>query len=200
MQDSLQENATLYSLGLLDPLEVPAFEERLFADPKLVAMVRELERVNGAILTAEASRIGLRPPPRLKQRILERIWDVVQHRFPETVVSALLEAHLPPPSPGRVIAFANHEGILDWVSPAFIEMCGYTLEEMRGLKAGSRLRGELSHGEAADRLHYAVHHRQPVVQRIVNYRKRGTPYWVEIDLRPVSVGFVALERRLGLAA
>ena len=200
LPDSLHESATLYTLGMLDPRDKLAFEDRLALDPKLSALVGELERVTGAVLVAQARQTGLRPSPALKDRILARTWEVVQHRFPVAVVSALREAKLPPPQPGGVVAFADADGILDWVSPAFEEMCGYRLEEMRGRKAGSRLRGELSQGEAATRLHRAVHLREAVVQRIVNYRKDGTPYWVEINLRPVSAGFVASERHLGLAA
>ena len=200
MQVSLHESATLYSLGLLNPEEAALFEDRLGADPKLAALLKELNELNASILTAEARIVGRAAPAPLKGRILERIATAVQHRFPLSVIAALREADLPPPRLGSIVAFADGEGVLDWVSPSFEEMCGYRLEEMRGLKAGSRLRGELSQPEAKERLHHAVQRRAPVVQRIVNYRKDGTPYWVEIDLRPVSSGFVAMERALGLAA
>jgi len=200
MQESIHEAATLYSLGLLEAGEAAIFEDRLGADPKLAAFLQELTELNGSILTAEA-RIAARPAPGyLKGRILERIATAVQHRFPFKVISALQEAAHPQPRIASVVAFADREGILDWVSPAFEEMCGYRLEEMRGLKAGTRLRGELSQAEAKQRLTNAVAQRIPVVQRIVNYRKNGVPYLVEIDLRPVSTGFVAVERSLGLAA
>lgn len=200
MQESIHESATLYSLGLLDAGEAAIFEDRLGADAKLAALVQELNELNGSILTAEARIIARPAPAHLKGRILDRIATTIQHRFPFKVISALQEANHPQPRPGSVVAFADGDGILDWVSPAFEEMCGYRLEEMRGLKAGTRLRGELSQAEAKERLHSAVHRRVAVVQQIVNYRKDGIPYLVEIDLRPVSAGFVAVERRLGLAA
>jgi hypothetical protein len=36
-----------------------------------------------------------------------------------------------------------------------------------------------------------------VIQKIINYRKDGTAYLVEINLHPVSSGFVAIETGLG---
>ena len=197
MQDSIHEDATLYSLGLLSPDQAAAFEDRISGDPALARLVRELAELSGAVLISEARQINLRPSPLVKARVLSRIEFAVQ--YPRSVTLAMLEAHLPPPKPGEAVAFADREGILDWVSPAFSELCGYSLEEMRGLRAGTRLRGALSQQEAKSRLRNAVEHRVPVVQRIVNYRKDGVPYWVEIDLHPVSAGFVALERGLGLA-
>ena len=200
MPKSLHDSATLYSLGLLDAQEVPRFEDHLAVDPKLAALVRDLHELSGAILTTDARQNAVLPSSILKTRIMNAILTIPQHRFPIAVLSALAEARLAIPKPGVPVAFANEDGILDWVSPGFERMCGFELAEMRGLKAGSRLRGELSHPEAKERLHNAVLRRLPVVQRIINYRKNGTPYLVEIDLRPVAAGFVAMERELPLAA
>ena len=200
MLNSFHEHAVLYSLGLLDARDIPMFEDQLERDPELAALVRHLHEVNGAILISDARKNALIPSPALKSRVTEAILTIPQHRFPSIVLAALDEAGFPKPKPGVAVAFADSNGILDWVSPTFEKMSGYELREMRGLKAGSRLRGELSQAEAKERLHNAVQHRIPVVQRIVNYRKNGTPYLVEIDLRPVRPGFVAVERVLSLAA
>jgi PAS domain S-box-containing protein len=70
------------------------------------------------------------------------------------------------------------------VSPAFERMSGYRADECLG-RSPRFLQGPQTDRAALDRLRKAIAAGKPVRERLVNYRKDGTNYWVEIDLSPV---------------
>jgi PAS domain S-box-containing protein len=96
--------------------------------------------------------------------------------------------------------------LVQWVNPAFVEMCGYSLDELRGKSLGPILQGEKTDPVVAARMRRAVHEFQPCREQLVNYRKDGTPYWVDIEITPIlddagaPLWVVARERELPLAA
>jgi hypothetical protein len=61
------------------------------------------------------------------------------------------------------------------------------------------LQGRGTATEAVAALRHAIQNRVRVKQQLLNYRRTGEQYLVEIDLRPVSNGFVAVERELAIA-
>ena len=77
------------------------------------------------------------------------------------------------------------DGLVQWVNPAFTEMCGYILDELRGRKLGPILQGEKTDNVVAERMRQAVHEHRPCLERILNYHKDGSPYWVEIAITPI---------------
>ena len=92
--------------------------------------------------------------------------------------------------------------LVQWVNPAFIEMCGYSLDELRGKSLGPILQGEKTDRETAARMRRAVHEYQPCRETILNYHKNGDSYWVEIAITPIlddagePLWLVAREREL----
>jgi PAS domain S-box-containing protein len=98
------------------------------------------------------------------------------------------------------IVFTDPQGRVTWLNPAFIRLCGYTLDEMRGRKPGSLLQGPDTDPETVSILRHAIREREPVTVELVNYRKNGEPYTVSIALSPLRnragrlTGFMAVER------
>ena len=92
--------------------------------------------------------------------------------------------------------------LVQWINPAFSEMCGYSLEELRGKNLGPILQGEQTDRETAARMRRAVHEHRPCSETILNYHKNGTPYWVEVAITPILddagqlLWLVAREREL----
>jgi PAS domain S-box-containing protein len=92
--------------------------------------------------------------------------------------------------------------LVQWVNPAFSEMCGYSLEELRGKNLGPILQGDKTDRESAARMRRAVHEYRPCRETILNYHKNGTPYWVEVAITPIfdeagePLWLVAREREL----
>jgi PAS domain S-box-containing protein len=72
-----------------------------------------------------------------------------------------------------------------YVNPAFTRMTGYTLEEVLG-KTPRILQGEKTDRVSLDRIRTALKTGQPVRVDLINYRKDGTKFWVELSIVPIA--------------
>jgi PAS domain S-box-containing protein len=86
----------------------------------------------------------------------------------------------------NAVILANHEGIIEWVNVAFERMTGWTLNEVRGLKPGSFLQGPLTDPQVASEMGRRLSAGEGFRTEILNYRKDGTPYWVDIEVQPIK--------------
>src|SRR6478736_234205 len=100
----------------------------------------------------------------------------------------------------NMIVIADGEGRIEWVNPAFTRITGYKLEEVKGKKPGSFLRGPQSDKAVSkimsDKLKAGEGFKD---LEIINYNKEGKPYWISIEVQPIRgekgkvVQFVAIE-------
>ena len=72
-----------------------------------------------------------------------------------------------------------------FVNEAFERQTGYTQQEVVG-QTPRLLQGPLTDRVELDRLKAALAAWQPVHVELINYRKDGSPYWVEMDFVPVA--------------
>jgi diguanylate cyclase (GGDEF)-like protein/PAS domain S-box-containing protein len=77
--------------------------------------------------------------------------------------------------PGPRIVFANE---------AFERLTGYRREEVLG-KSPRFLQGPLTERAELGRIRAALEKHQPVRSELINYTKRGEPFWLELDIVPV---------------
>jgi PAS domain S-box-containing protein len=87
----------------------------------------------------------------------------------------ITEAELFDP-PGPAILYANE---------AFTRMTGYSLEEVLG-KTPRILQGPKTDRDELDKIRTALGQQQPVQVELINYRKDGSEYWVELNIVPVA--------------
>ena len=185
INEFLQERAVLYVSGAMLPQEREQFELVLEFHDELRECVGELAEVGAAVTLATLRPGDFEPSPGLKARILGLLRD-----RPQQVTSDGL-------------VMSGPDGLVQWINPAFSAMCGYTLEELRGKKLGPILQGEKTDRETAERMRRAVHECRPCHEAILNYRKNGEPYWVDIAITPILDGMgqplwlVAREREFG---
>jgi diguanylate cyclase (GGDEF)-like protein/PAS domain S-box-containing protein len=115
----------------------------------------------------------------------------------ETCISRLNDAVViteayPLDEPGPRIAFVND---------AFEQETGYRRDEVLG-KSPRFLHGPKTQQAELDRIRAAVENQVPVVAELINYRKNGEEYWVEVDISPIMdrkgrlTHFVAVERNI----
>ncbi len=78
--------------------------------------------------------------------------------------------------PGPRILYANK---------AFSEMTGYTADEIIG-QTPRILQGEGTCPESRAQIRAALKNWQPIVVELLNYKKDGTPFWVELSITPVA--------------
>lgn len=89
---------------------------------------------------------------------------------------------------------------IEYVNPAYTEVTGWTLDEVRGLKPGRLLQGPGTNPQTVRRISEALSKGQAVRDvELVNYNRRGEPYWVSLNIQPVCddegviTHFVAVE-------
>lgn len=78
--------------------------------------------------------------------------------------------------PGPVIIYANE---------AFTRMTGYSMEEILG-KTPRILQGPKSERQTLNRIRESLLNWQSVVAEVLNYRKDGSEFWVELSIVPVA--------------
>ncbi len=92
--------------------------------------------------------------------------------------------------PGPRIVFVNE---------AFERITGYTSAETLG-RSPRFLQGEKTDGRVLEEIQHAVTQRQAIRRQVLNYRKNGAEFWMDIDLVPIfdvtgkCTHFVAIER------
>jgi PAS domain S-box-containing protein len=72
-----------------------------------------------------------------------------------------------------------------YVNPAFSAMSGFSAEEAIG-QTPRMLQGPLSGGEAPALIRAALNAWKPIVIELLNYRKNGTTFWVELSISPLA--------------
>ena len=167
LNEFLQDQAALYAAGTMTASEREQFELILEFHHELRAFVAGLLEVGAAVTLATQAVAGAAPSHALRARLSGLISGRPQLVTPEGMVMC---------GPDRLV---------QWVNPAFSEMCGYSLEELRGKNLGPILQGEKTDRDTAARMRRAVHEYRPCSETILNYHKNGTPYWVEVSITPI---------------
>jgi len=90
--------------------------------------------------------------------------------------SVLITEAEPVDQPGPRIVYAN---------AAFTRTTGYTAEEVLG-QTPRLLQGPRSDRKALDRIRHALERWKSVEVEVVNYRKDGSEFWVELSIAPVA--------------
>ncbi|GAB1544625.1 hypothetical protein NUACC21_73010 [Scytonema sp. NUACC21] len=129
-----------------------------------------------------------------RKRVMERL------RLLESVVVNMNEAILitetePLDEPGPRIVYVNE---------AFTRMSGYHPEEVLG-KTPRMMQGSKTERPVLDAIRTALEKFEPVVTQLINYRKDGSEYWVEVSLMPLMdetgcyTHWVSVQRDITLA-
>jgi len=147
-----------------------------------------------AVEVALAELDAFAPPPAdLRDRLLAEIGPEQGFENPLELLAV---------EPQEAVVLTNLRGRIEWVSPAFTEMCGYSLSELRGRKPGALLQGGETNAAEVDRIRRAVRAHQPVSAILRNYAKGGQAYWVSLSISPVHGpdgslrGYIAIEREI----
>ena len=100
----------------------------------------------------------------------------------------------------NAVILSNALGEIEWVNEGFVKMTGWSLDEVRGKMPGTLLQGpntdSLMNQDNSD----PIANNNWLRTEILNYRKNGTTYWVEIEFQPIlnAVGevmhFLTVER------
>ena len=181
LTELLQDRAERYVSGGMTESERGSFEVVLGFHQELRAEVSGLQDVVTTVVMAAVPLVA--PPRDLKARLFGAL------------------AGLPAVEPEGWVA-TGPDGLVEWVNPAFMAMCGYSLAELKGRKPGHLLQGPDTDAAAVERIRDALRARCTCRETLVNYHKDGTRYRVEVSIDPIlddagqPLWFVARERKL----
>jgi len=85
----------------------------------------------------------------------------------------------------HAIVITDTDGFIEWVNAGFTLLTEYTLDEVKGKKPGSFLRGPETDYRTATQMREAFQQQQAFDVEIINYSKTYRQYWVEIHAQPV---------------
>jgi len=183
LSEMLQDRAAQYVAGAMSAPEREGFEILLEYHAELRECVESLRQVVTTMTLADVGP-GAAPPAALTARLLGEL-----ERLP------------PRPEPAGLVV-TNARGLVEWVNPAFLAMCGDSLAELKGRKPGHVLQGPETDRAAVDRIRTALHERQACRETVLNYHKDGSTYRAEVRIMPIlddagdPLWFVAKERKL----
>ncbi|MFM2485373.1 hybrid sensor histidine kinase/response regulator [Celerinatantimonas yamalensis] len=83
------------------------------------------------------------------------------------------------------IVITDSNGAITWVNSAFSVLTGYHSDEVLGSSPGILLQGPDSDVQTRQRIGDALAKRQGIRTEVLNYKKDGQSYWVDIDITPV---------------
>ncbi len=99
-----------------------------------------------------------------------------------------------------IIIVSDKNGYINWANKYFEELTGFTLEEVKGLKAGTFLQGEETDQETVQKMRHAISVGKGFNVNVINYSKSGRKYWLNINCSAVYdknnelESFIAIER------
>ena len=157
-------------LRVLDPMEMSGSIDLLHANVQ--EQTSELQQAIASLSLTNA---------RLEREIATRVQAEVRLQLLESAVVNANDA--------IVIMDAGHSDISDptiiYVNEAFTQMTGYRPAEIIG-QTPSCLRGPDSDGAQVAKIRRAFSRREPLRLELINYRKDGLTYWVELNSVPVA--------------
>lgn len=86
---------------------------------------------------------------------------------------------------GDAVIITDGGGEVHWVNDAFSRLFGWTLADMQGKRPGAKLQGPETNPETVAAMRQAIRHGEAWAGEVLNYRKDGTPVWVELAITPV---------------
>ncbi|CCQ72824.1 PAS domain S-box protein [Magnetospira sp. QH-2] len=192
-----------------------ALEDERFADNPLVTGAPKIRFYAGAPLFAPGGeRVGTLciidvEPRHLSTEQVSTLRDLADGVEAEMERTALLQASDTASELSLIVEYSANsaivtdaEGRIIRVNRGFEKLTGYSQEEVLGRKPGHLLQGPDSDRDVVARMSKARAEGRGFAEQLINYKKNGEPYWIDIRAKPVRdkagkvIKFVAIETDL----
>jgi PAS domain S-box-containing protein len=108
--------------------------------------------------------------------------DVTAHKLAEQEIKKL---SLAASKTSNGVIITDKHGKVEWVNEGFEKMSGYTLDDIRSISPGRMLQGPETDAHTIENMNTHLQARRNFSEDVLNYRKDGTPYWVNINFTPI---------------
>ncbi|HUH33681.1 MAG TPA: PAS domain S-box protein, partial [Daejeonella sp.] len=115
------------------------------------------------------------------ERQVEIIVDITERKFAEEQLTLL---SLVASKTVNSVVITDEYGRVNWVNAAFEQLSGYSLEELKGKKAGQLMFGEQTDPDQLRYMRHQTRNAQPSHIEIIFYKKDRTPLWVSVSNTP----------------
>ncbi|MCF8487050.1 MAG: PAS domain S-box protein [Rhodobacteraceae bacterium] len=102
----------------------------------------------------------------------------------------------------NLIVVTDTQRRITWVNAAFERVTGWTRDEVKGTNPARLLQSDLSDPRTINRIRSALEKSEPVHAELINTRRNGEVYWIELDIQPmfnergILTGFMAIETEI----
>jgi PAS domain S-box-containing protein len=86
----------------------------------------------------------------------------------------------------NIVATTDASGNITWVNDAFVNKTGYTIAEVMGKKPGDLLQGPDTDPDTVSYMSERLKNREGFSVEILNYDKWKQPYWVTLEVQPMT--------------
>lgn len=99
----------------------------------------------------------------------------------------------------NAVIITDAQARIEWVNEGFERLTGYNREEVLGRSPGDFLQGPGTDPHEIRRIGEAIRQGQAFKAELVNYRRSGQPYWVQLETQPLLnplghiTGYMAIE-------
>jgi PAS domain S-box-containing protein len=83
------------------------------------------------------------------------------------------------------IVIANAQGKAIWANKAYLELTGFSLEEVLDQRPGYKSKGPETDPEATAKMRKAIQNKESIKITILNYNKKKEKYWFELNITTV---------------
>lgn len=91
------------------------------------------------------------------------------------VLSSIAEKNI------NAVIICDNEGCIEWVNDSFLNLTGFSTEELLGKKPGHMLQGPETDPKTVEYLAKQIKNGLPFNTEIINYSKNKTKYWVRVQ-------------------
>lgn len=174
-------------------------------DARTAELAAALEIERRALATLEADEVLLREQ---HDRLVAQRNEVEaqhaelerQHRVVVEQAAELLRLSMVVAQVQDAIVVTDATGNITWVNEAWSRVTGYPATDAIGKRPGALLHGARTSDETTARMRASVRAGRPFEAEVLNYRRDGAEFWMEVRASPVRdaggaiTSFVAIER------
>lgn len=88
----------------------------------------------------------------------------------------------------NAVIITDSHGKIEWINESFTRLTGYLLAEVAGVSPGKFLQGEETDQAIVRKIKEQLEKKLPISEIIKNYKKDGTPFWINMSIVPVFEG------------